>query len=111
MVLDLRWGDGLVLSGLAWRVSDQLGEVLVVAAHAVQSPDAAPGALAVCLGPGHSGVETHQAVHVLGKVSFRDSSSQLTTPTVPQNFLTTRTNHCRKHSIGQIITSVMELLN
>ena len=43
----------------AGRVSHQLGEVLVVAAHAVQSPDAAPGALAVCLRPGDSGVEIH----------------------------------------------------
>ena len=71
-ILDLRLRGGFVLPGLAGRVSDQLREVLVVAAHAVQSPDAAPGALAVCLGPGHSGVETHQAVHVLWEVPFRD---------------------------------------
>ena len=65
-VLDLRLRGGLILPGLAGRVSDQLREVLVVAARSVKSPDAAPGALAVCLRPGDSAVESHQAVTVLG---------------------------------------------
>lgn len=64
--LDLGLRGSLVLPGLAGLVSDDIREQLVVGPLAVESPGAAPGTLTTCLGPGHSGVETQQAVAVLG---------------------------------------------
>ena len=57
--LDLWLWGGFVLSGLAWRVSDYLREVFVVAALSIESPDDAPGTLTAGLRPGDSCVKNH----------------------------------------------------
>ena len=64
-VLDLGLRGSFVLPGLAGLLSDDLREQLIVAALAVESPDAAPGTLTTCLEPGGSGVENHKIVLVL----------------------------------------------